>query len=233
MLDHTHRLDNCSNRTVRRNATPKIVRSRDLERTRRRILSAALTEFAAKGLAGARTDAIARRAGINKRMLFHCFSNKEKLYREILRRTIRRGESLGAPVDFGSTLAVWDTICGTDPAWVRLLQWEALEAGNRRVTAESERRRSLRNSLGNLRLEQVNRCVTDGVDVAQLKLAMIALAIFPRAFPQVARQLTGNTPQAAPFRRNHRKFLEWVDRRLFANPADDARNPASPGRSYD
>jgi TetR/AcrR family transcriptional regulator len=197
-----------------------MAKTRDPERTRRRILAAALAEFAAKGLAGARTEAIARRAGVNKRMLFHCFGNKEGLYREILRRTITHGESLDVPVDFTSTLAVWDTICGEDPTWVRLLQWEALEAGNRRVTAENDRRKSLRKGLSNLRHEKARLCLEDGVDVAQLKLAMIALAIFPRAFPQITRQLTGCVAEAAGFRRNHRKFLEWLDRRIFARPGD-------------
>ena len=37
--------------------------------TRRRILEAATAEFAAKGLAGARVDEIAARAGANKRMI--------------------------------------------------------------------------------------------------------------------------------------------------------------------
>ena len=61
---------------------------RNPERTRERILSAALQEFTANGFAGARVDAIARRAAINKRMLYHYFGNKEHLFREVLRRKI-------------------------------------------------------------------------------------------------------------------------------------------------
>lgn len=53
---------------------------RDPERTRDLILDAALAEFAAKGLGGARVDEIAARAGINKRMLYHYFGNKEDLF---------------------------------------------------------------------------------------------------------------------------------------------------------
>ncbi len=45
------------------------VKTRNPERTRERILSAALKEFATQGFAGARVDMIARRAAINKRML--------------------------------------------------------------------------------------------------------------------------------------------------------------------
>ena len=53
---------------------------RNPERTRRRILDAAIEEFASKTLDGARVDAIAARAGVNKRMLYHYFGNKEALF---------------------------------------------------------------------------------------------------------------------------------------------------------
>jgi AcrR family transcriptional regulator len=48
--------------------------------TRQRILDAAVAEFAAKGLAGARVDEIAARAGANKRMLYAHFGSKEELW---------------------------------------------------------------------------------------------------------------------------------------------------------
>jgi TetR/AcrR family transcriptional regulator len=48
--------------------------------TRQRILDAALQVFAANGLAGARTEAIATAAGVNKALLYYYFDSKEKLY---------------------------------------------------------------------------------------------------------------------------------------------------------
>jgi TetR/AcrR family transcriptional regulator len=48
--------------------------------TRSRILDAALSEFAAHGLAGARTDRIANAAGVNKALLYYYFESKENLY---------------------------------------------------------------------------------------------------------------------------------------------------------
>ncbi len=48
--------------------------------TRARILEAALAEFAASGLAGARTERIAAAAGVNKALLYYYFESKEKLY---------------------------------------------------------------------------------------------------------------------------------------------------------
>lgn len=53
---------------------------------RRRILDAAREEFAASGFAGARVDAIAARAGINKRMLYAYVGNKEALWLATLER---------------------------------------------------------------------------------------------------------------------------------------------------
>lgn len=54
--------------------------------TRQRILDAALGEFAEKGLAGARVDEIAARAGANKRMLYAHFGSKEELWLVVLER---------------------------------------------------------------------------------------------------------------------------------------------------
>lgn len=48
--------------------------------TRSRILDAALSEFAANGFAGARTEQIAAAAGVNKALIYYYFESKEKLY---------------------------------------------------------------------------------------------------------------------------------------------------------
>jgi len=53
--------------------------------SKEKILLAAQKEFAARGFAGARMEAIARAAGINKAMLFYYFASKEKLYQTILK----------------------------------------------------------------------------------------------------------------------------------------------------
>jgi len=49
-----------------------------------RILSVAALEFAERGFAGARVDRIARRARVNKAMIYYHFKSKGDLYREIL-----------------------------------------------------------------------------------------------------------------------------------------------------
>jgi len=52
-----------------------------------RIVAAAAVEFAARGYAGARVDRIARRARVNKAMLYYHFHSKAGLYRVLLRQT--------------------------------------------------------------------------------------------------------------------------------------------------
>ncbi|MFO1038596.1 MAG: TetR/AcrR family transcriptional regulator [Geminicoccaceae bacterium] len=59
-------------------------RPRDPQATQARILAAAKAEFAKKGLAGARVDAIAAKAKINKRMIYHYFHSKDDLFLAVL-----------------------------------------------------------------------------------------------------------------------------------------------------
>jgi TetR/AcrR family transcriptional regulator len=54
------------------------------EESRAAILQAAAQEFAEHGIAGARTDAIAREARVNKALLYYYFEDKETLYGAVL-----------------------------------------------------------------------------------------------------------------------------------------------------
>jgi TetR/AcrR family transcriptional regulator len=54
------------------------------EESRAAILEAAVGEFAEHGIAGARTDAIARAAHVNKALLYYYFKDKDALYEAVL-----------------------------------------------------------------------------------------------------------------------------------------------------
>jgi len=62
------------------------------------ILSAAALEFAERGYAGARVDRIARRAGVNKAMLYYHFVSKQALYRALLRQIFSRAADRIQPI---------------------------------------------------------------------------------------------------------------------------------------
>ncbi|VIO70044.1 HTH-type transcriptional repressor NicS [Bradyrhizobium ivorense] len=57
---------------------------RDPVATRNKLLTAARREFAQNGLAGARVDEIAARAGVNKQLVYHYFGDKDALYLAVL-----------------------------------------------------------------------------------------------------------------------------------------------------
>jgi TetR/AcrR family transcriptional regulator len=60
--------------------TPNRTQAERADQTRARILAAALRQFSAHGLAGARTEQIAEEAGVNKALLYYYFKGKEDLY---------------------------------------------------------------------------------------------------------------------------------------------------------
>src|SRR5690242_21712852 len=67
-----------------RGANGKRPQRRNPLATRQKLLSAARREFAASGLAGARVDEIAARAGVNKQLVYHYFGDKDALYLAVL-----------------------------------------------------------------------------------------------------------------------------------------------------
>lgn len=91
----SERIDGEAKKAAKSSPRKAPVQSRNPERTRAAILEAARREVAAKGLAGARIDVVARRAGTNKRMIYHYFGDKDALYLAVLEdayRHIRQAE---------------------------------------------------------------------------------------------------------------------------------------------
>ena len=68
----------------KRRTNGKTPQRRNPTATRQKLLAAARREFAASGLAGARVDEIAARAGVNKQLVYHYFGDKDALYLAVL-----------------------------------------------------------------------------------------------------------------------------------------------------
>jgi AcrR family transcriptional regulator len=78
----------------------------------KQILDAALAVFAERGLAAARLEDIAKRAGLSKGTIYLYFPNKEELFREVIRQTviafIERAEArMGEIADPMQALLAW------------------------------------------------------------------------------------------------------------------------------
>ena len=72
-----------------RDPSPGEERLRDADRSQSTILAAARDEFAEHGLGGARVDRIAERAGLNKRLIYYYFQDKENLFQAVLEQSYR------------------------------------------------------------------------------------------------------------------------------------------------
>jgi AcrR family transcriptional regulator len=184
--------------------------TRNPERSRERILLAAFKEFAAKGFAGARVDTIARRACINKRMLYHYFGDKEALFREVLRRKMaeRHAWGLATPDLPSESLPYWFDLACKDKGWVRLLEWEALQFAEGQLIDEERRRNSAGEAVKRILRRQSRGHLTNEFDASQILLAMLALTWFPVAFPQLTKLITGKVPSDGEFLREQRDFLK-------------------------
>lgn len=191
-------------------------RRRDPDGTRTRILDAAKAEFAAVGFAGARVDAIATAAGVNKRMLYHYFGDKRGLYREVYhRQVLAHGEVTGdMPADPVSALPYWYDEVSRDPEWTRLLGWEALTEASLGSVGAEELRRNYAGAIGWIRGAQESDLLDPSLDPELYLLLTIAMNMFPAAMPQVTRSVTGTDPDDPAFGRRWRAFITSVVERL-------------------
>ncbi len=190
--------------------------NRDPEATKARILAAALREFSAKGISGARVDAIATRAKINKRMLYYYFESKEGLFREILRRRLheRSGRMRTTEVADPERLAERQGRLVDETQYTRLLMWEALETDPDRPVNEEIRREFFEGWVEAVREAQRAGTLPDDLDAAQLVLSEICLTMGPMVLPQLTHLVTGMSVKDPEFIAARQEFLRAVTRRL-------------------
>jgi AcrR family transcriptional regulator len=188
---------------------------RDAERTRAKIMTAARDEFAAHGLAGARIDAIAKRAGIAKQLIYHYFSGKEALFEAVLASKYSQHKA-GAPGEGpGALFRNRFEAAARDPVWMRFLTWEAAEHPETgRIVAEEVRRAAIAKQAERIAERQASGELPADLDPAMLQLAIYALAIYPLAFGQVTRMIDGRSPEDPGFQADWKAFLTELATRL-------------------
>lgn len=108
------------------------------ERSRQRILETAIVLFAERGFAGASVDEIVEASGVNKRMVYHYFGSKEKLFQAALAAEYDKLEALELealrpeePIEkvVNDLVSVYFSFLQTNPEFIQLLLWENLNRG--------------------------------------------------------------------------------------------------------
>jgi len=170
-------------------------RRRDPERTKARIVEAAVEEFSAKGFAGARVSEIARRAGVNQQLIAYYFDGKEGLYRELGRRwRAFEAETFPDDMSWADQLKGYVRISVDNKRGGRLLAWDGLaDTGAENEDPEGARERDVRlqHEVDQIRERQAAGELDDRVDPAVLQLIIMGAANALAVYPQLARGLLG------------------------------------------
>src|SRR5512147_2022173 len=202
------------------------------EQTRATILQAAIEEFAREGVAGARTDSIARTAKVNKALLYYYFKDKETLYgaaldavfaglaervNEVLARDLPPRETIcefvGAHFDF----------IASHQAYPRMVQREMMRAGRHSPHLKRIVDSYLRPTFARLRqvmLEGIARGEIRNLDPMDVMPSLVALNIFYFSSIPMMRLLRPDIDPLAPEQvaRKRAAVLDFVSAAIFARP---------------
>jgi AcrR family transcriptional regulator len=190
---------------------------RDAQGTKERILDAAFGEFTALGFAGARVDAIADRAGVNKALLYQYYGDKEALFRHVLECKMQALAGLGHDLDrLPEVAGEFFDFHAANPWVSRLMMWEALDFGTDPVPNEAERKEKYGEHVALLREAQRTGAVDPALDPRHTLFTLMSAVVFWFAAPQAARMIYGGdpySPEALAARRAHvvdaaRRILE-------------------------
>jgi TetR/AcrR family transcriptional regulator len=209
--------------------------------SREAILKAALAEFGEHGLSGARMDAIAETAGVNKALLYYYFRDKDALYGAVLddffqRMHVRIMQVFDSTASPGERLlqyvrAHFDSIAAS-PYYARLFQREMMSAGRlgsphlsriveRYIQPISQR------VMDVLREGSKSREFRP-VDVVQFAPSMVATIVYYFVIAPVVRKLRNTDPFSAKAIQDRRAaVLDLVAAALFADRESGVRMAAS------
>jgi AcrR family transcriptional regulator len=176
---------------------------RDPEATKQRLFDAAMAEFASHGIAGARIDRIARRAGANKQLIYAYFGSKQELFDRVVTDQVARFhhdvqlDPDDVPAFAGATFDFFTD----NPAIVRLGAWHSLEPSqaDKPIAAIV---RSLDQRVRALRQAQAAGAIDASIPPDQLLVMIYAVArAWVATVPELHAQRGGNRARRAARRR--------------------------------
>lgn len=191
---------------------------RDAERTRKKILAAAKEEFFEKGYNGTRVESIAKRAGLNKQLIYHYFKGKDELINETI-------------AEFVTTLPSGNFVLPANPVeiaefrykvnvdhlmeFLKFTAWEAVETLPENPNGEETRKKVLQSYVEDMSSKQEMGLVPKELDPAMITLMMSSLTVYPLLYPNVTRMITGLTPEQPEFEERWLSFLRQISERIF------------------
>ncbi|WP_344667971.1 TetR/AcrR family transcriptional regulator [Catenulispora yoronensis] len=180
-------------------------RPRDAEATKAALLRAATTEFAEYGLAGARVDRIAERAGANKRLIYVYFGDKDRLFDAVVDDQ-SRAVMAAVPLPDGDLVAFaaarFDYILA-NPEARRIAHWRAFERGE----PTEEELAAYRLRLQAIAEAQQRGRVRDDLPAAELFALVLRMSEGWLAAPSALWAAAGGDPMAPERLARHRDAM--------------------------
>src|ERR1700691_3433996 len=212
-----------------RQYSPRLGSRGQPEESRAAILQAAAKEFAEYGIAGARTDAIARAAKVNKALLYYYFKDKETLYGAVLDNAFSgiKAEVLRALESSGSSrqkiiayVGAYFDFIASNQIYPKLMQREMMRAREGRSAHIDRLVKTYFQPIYGRVDELLRKGIAEGefrkVDPAHFVLSMVAMIVFYfSSAPVMQRIVRFNplTPQRVAERRA--VVLDFISAALF------------------
>ena len=207
------------------------------EESRASILRAAVREFAEHGIAGARTDAIAHAAGVNKALLYYYFKDKQTMYGAVLDQVFSglkqrvfaslEGDATPREKILAYVGAYFDYIAA-NPLYPRLVQREMMRAGrgyspNLQHIAK-DYFLPIFSRLSSVLNEGIARGEFRPVDPVHFIPTVVAIIVFYFSSAPVMQIVTRSNPLSPEKIAERRIFvLDFISAALFRQPCDVAK----------
>jgi TetR/AcrR family transcriptional regulator len=201
------------------------------DETRTRIIASAIRQFSMNGLSGARTELIAKEAGVNKALLYYYFQGKEALYAAALDEVAERvratsmavleAEGTAGERFLRAALNHFDRI-HSNPGFQSLMQQEMI----RMHRGEENALTTLAEKVFKPLMTRLRSVLHDGiasgelidVDPAQFQLAAYGTNVFYFLSAPLMRLTQGEDPlEHAALERQRKTAIEYLGKTIFVD----------------
>ena len=201
------------------------------EESRAAILEAAVGEFAEHGIAGARTDAIARAAHVNKALLYYYFKDKDALYEAVLDLVFSGLRAQVTPVldsdlpprqKMLEYLGAYFDYIAANPRFPRVVQGEWVRSGAKGSAAMQRVARKYFRPI----FEKLSEVLQEGIRTGEFRAvnpmdflpSVVAVIVFYFTTAPVMKALMKVDPLSEERIRERRAFvLEFITAALFVS----------------
>lgn len=186
---------------------------RNPQETQHKILTAAMKEFATNGYHGARVDNIVKKAGVNKRMVYHYFESKEGLFRTLMEQELEKIQRFSSeePKDnLYDLVKYWFENSSITDDYFKLFLWIDSFSSVDAPLFENERRELFENSKKIYSEMQDKGELPKDIDPSFYLLAMIALTTLPVVLPGFSKIVTSESPKSTKFQEKYLKVLKLL-----------------------